>query len=60
MARGEIIRKLFHSFSRNEREGFYAAAMELIQEEKSKNHNLLARDLGRCCISGNWDRNPLF
>ncbi len=52
MARGEIIRKLFQSFSRNEREGFYAAAMELIQEEKSKNHNLLARDLERILQNG--------
>ncbi|WP_017327565.1 AAA family ATPase [Synechococcus sp. PCC 7336] len=52
MARGEIIRKLFQSFSHNEREGFYAAAMELIQEEKSKNHNLLARDLERILKNG--------
>lgn len=52
MARGEIIRKLFQSFSRNEREEFYAAAMELIQEEKSKNHNLLARDLERILQNG--------
>jgi SpoVK/Ycf46/Vps4 family AAA+-type ATPase len=52
MARGEIIRKLFQSFSRNEREGFYAAAMELIQEEKSKNHNLLAKDLERILQNG--------
>jgi SpoVK/Ycf46/Vps4 family AAA+-type ATPase len=52
MARGEIIRKLFQSFSRNEREEFYAAAMELIQEEKSKNHNLLAKDLERILQNG--------
>lgn len=52
MARGEILRKLFRSFSRNEREGFYAAAMELIQEEKSKNHILLARDLEKILQNG--------
>lgn len=52
MARGEIIRKLFQSFSRNEREGFYAAAMELIQEERSKNHILLAKDLERILQNG--------
>jgi SpoVK/Ycf46/Vps4 family AAA+-type ATPase len=45
MARGNIIRKLFKSFSQNNREEFYAAAMELIQEEKDKNHILLAKDL---------------
>lgn len=57
MARGEIIRKLFKTFSRNEREGFYAAAMELIQEEKSKNHNLLARDLERILQNGHSQGN---
>lgn len=45
MARGEIIRKLFKGFSQNNREEFYAAAMELIQEERDKNHTLLAKDL---------------
>lgn len=52
MARGEILRKLFRSFSRDEREGFYAAAMELIDEEKSKNHKLLARDLEKILHNG--------
>jgi SpoVK/Ycf46/Vps4 family AAA+-type ATPase len=45
MARGDIIRKLFKSFSQNNREEFYTAAIELIQEEKDKNHILLAKDL---------------
>ncbi|GAB4284080.1 MAG: ATP-binding protein [Oscillatoriaceae cyanobacterium] len=44
-ARGDLIRKLFRSFSENDREEFYAAAMELIEEERSKNHLLLAKDL---------------
>ena len=52
MARGETLRKLFRSFSRNEREEFHAAAMELIQEEKSKNHTLLARDLEKILQNG--------
>lgn len=58
MARGEIIRKLFQGFSRNEREVFYAAAMELIQEEKSKNHNLLARDLEKILQNGDSKSLP--
>ncbi|MBD2093270.1 ATP-binding protein [Microcoleus sp. FACHB-1515] len=45
MARGEILKKLFQSFSRNEREAFYSAAKELIEEERGKNHLLLAKDL---------------
>ncbi|MGG6269319.1 AAA family ATPase [Leptolyngbya sp. AN03gr2] len=53
MARGEILRKLFRSFSHNEREEFLAAAQELIEEEKSKNHTLLARDLEKILHNGN-------
>lgn len=53
MARGEILRKLFQSFSRNEREAFYAAAKELIEEERSKNHLLLANDLEKILHNGN-------
>jgi SpoVK/Ycf46/Vps4 family AAA+-type ATPase len=45
MVKGDIIRKLFKSFSQNDREEFYAAAMEIIQEERDKNHILLAKDL---------------
>ena len=45
MARGEVLRKLFKSFSQEDRESFYAAAIQLIEEEKNKNHLLLAKDL---------------
>jgi SpoVK/Ycf46/Vps4 family AAA+-type ATPase len=53
MARGESLRKLFRSFSHDEREAFYAAAQEIIDEEKSKNHALLARDLEKILYNGN-------
>ncbi|MEA5516592.1 AAA family ATPase [Nodularia sp. UHCC 0506] len=59
MARGEIIRKLFRSFSRNEREEFLAAANELIEEERNKNHILLARDLEKLLDNGNGYTKPL-
>ncbi|AFZ58227.1 ATP-binding protein [Anabaena cylindrica FACHB-243] len=59
MARGETLRKLFRSFSRNEREEFLAAAMELIEEEKNKNHILLARDLEKLLHNGNGYTKPL-
>lgn len=45
MASGEVLRKLLISFSQDNREEFYAAATQLIKEEKNKNHLLLARDL---------------
>ncbi|MBK1987515.1 ATP-binding protein [Sphaerospermopsis aphanizomenoides BCCUSP55] len=59
MARGEILRKLFKSFSRNEREEFLAAANELIEEERNKNHILLARDLEKLLHNGNGYTKPL-
>jgi SpoVK/Ycf46/Vps4 family AAA+-type ATPase len=59
MARGETLRKLFRSFSRNEREEFLAAANELIEEEKNKNHILLARDLEKLLHNGNGYTKPL-
>lgn len=59
MARGDLLRKLFRSFSHNEREAFYAAAMELIEEERSKNHTLLAKDLERLLHNGNGNGKTL-
>jgi len=59
MARGETLRKLFKSFSNNEREGFLAAAMEIIEEERNKNHLLLARDLEKLLQKGNGYIKPL-
>lgn len=59
MARGETLRKLFKSFSDNEREGFLAAAMEIIEEERNKNHLLLARDLEKLLQNGNGYIKPL-
>jgi len=59
MARGETLRKLFKSFSHNEREGFLAAAMEIIEEERNKNHVLLARDLEKLLQNGNGYIKPL-
>lgn len=53
MAKGDTLRKLFRHFSRDEREGFYAVAMELIEDERSKNHTLLARDLEKILHNGN-------
>jgi SpoVK/Ycf46/Vps4 family AAA+-type ATPase len=59
MARGETLRKLFKSFSHNEREAFLLAAQELIDEERSKNHLLLAKDLEKLLHSGNGKFKPL-
>lgn len=59
MARGELLRKLFRSFSHNERDAFYAAATELIEEERKKCHTLLARDLEKILHNGNGNGKSL-
>ena len=59
MARGETLRKLFRSFSQNEREAFLLAAHELINEERSKNHLLLAKDLEKLLHNGNGHFKPI-
>ncbi len=59
MARGETLRKLFRSFSQNQREAFLLAAHELIDEERSKNHLLLAKDLEKLLHSGNGHFKPI-
>ena len=45
MARGDTLRRLFKTLSQANREELMAVAIEIIQEEKQKNHLLLARDL---------------
>ena len=59
MARGDLLRKLFRSFSHDERDAFYAAATELIEEEKRKSHTLLARDLEKILHNGNGNGRSL-
>jgi SpoVK/Ycf46/Vps4 family AAA+-type ATPase len=45
MASGDLLKKLFHSYKKRDDDGFYSTAIQIISEEKRKNHNILARDL---------------
>lgn len=45
MARGELLRNLFASYSRHDDHGFRTIALEIIAEEQQKHNNVLARDL---------------
>ncbi len=47
MARGELLRKLFLSYSRGDNDGFRDAALEIITGEESKNNRVLANSLRR-------------
>jgi SpoVK/Ycf46/Vps4 family AAA+-type ATPase len=53
MASGDSLKKLFKSFKQLDNEGFYSAAFELINQEKQKKHNVLARDLQKILENGN-------
>ena len=47
MASGKLLRKLINTGARGDAEGFRAASEAVIQEERQKNHHLLANDLER-------------
>lgn len=45
MARSDLVKRLFLSYSRGDDRGFRAAASEVIEDERRKRHALLAREL---------------
>lgn len=45
MARADLLKKLFSSFKHDDRELFYKIASEIIEDERKKNHGILANDL---------------
>ena len=47
MARADLLRKLFGSFSSDDKEMFIKTAQEIIDDERKKNHLVLADDLQR-------------
>lgn len=52
MARADLLKKLFSSFKQDDKEMFYAIALEIIEDEKKKNHGILADDL-KLILNGN-------
>jgi len=49
---GELIRNMIQSFMKNDSASFRANAQEFIQEERRKNHHILARDIERLLANG--------
>jgi SpoVK/Ycf46/Vps4 family AAA+-type ATPase len=47
MPRGELLKKLFHSYSNGDNEKFHQVASEIIRDEESKNNRVLANALRR-------------
>ncbi len=52
MASGDLLRQLFRGYAKRDDATFRAAAESIIQEERLKNHRLLADDLERIFPSG--------
>jgi len=57
MASGEVLIKLFKAFKENNEVAFTKVAYEIIEEEKKKNHNLLATKLYRILFDDNFTLN---
>ena len=53
MARADLLKKLFSSFRQDDKEMFYTVATEIIEDEKKKNHGILANDL-KLILNGNY------
>lgn len=53
MARADLLKKLFSSFKQDDKEMFYSVASEIIEDEKKKNHGILADDL-KLILNGNY------
>jgi energy-coupling factor transporter ATP-binding protein EcfA2 len=52
MVNGDLLRQLFRSHAKRDDTTFRAAAEAIIQEERAKNHRLLADDLERILMNG--------
>lgn len=57
MASGEELIRLFKSFKENDQVEFSKVANDIIEEEKRKNHNLLATKLYRIMFDNNFTMN---
>ncbi len=47
MPRGELLKKLFHSYSQGDAQAFHDVASEIIRDEEQKNNRVLANSLRR-------------
>lgn len=53
MARADLLKRLFSSFKQEDKDTFYKVASEIIEDERKKNHGILADDL-RMILNGNY------
>lgn len=53
MPRADLLKKLFSSYKHNDNETFIKIAYEIIDDERKKNHIILADDLKKIIVNGN-------
>lgn len=53
MARADLLKKLFSSFKHDDKDTFYKIANEIIEDERKKNHSILADDLKMILLNEN-------
>ncbi len=53
MASGDLLRRLFRGYAKHDDAAFRTALEDIVEEERAKNHRLLANDLERILLSGN-------
>jgi len=60
MARADLLKKLFSSFKQNDTDSFMRAANDIIEDERKKNHTILADDLKMIINNGsNYPRQSM-
>jgi len=52
MASGDLLKQLFRTYKYGDNEGFEAVAWHIVDEEKQKNHHILASELQRILANG--------
>ncbi len=52
MARADLLKKLFETYQRRDDEGFRAVASRIVEEERKKQHPVLAKELQRILTNG--------
>lgn len=58
MARADLIKKIFRCYKGNDSSGFMDAAQSIIEEERKKNHGILAEELNRILNNGYVKQAP--
>lgn len=59
MARSDLLKAMFSSYSKGDDAAFRRIALEVIQEERRKNHSLLADELEQLLSGGKPTKKPL-